>query len=551
MIDNLVPFAHWLTTLPASERPKTAASPPATTRSPSRSSRSAIKILQDAGIKIVYNKVFPAEVTDYAPIATSVASTKADAFLLGSVDVPTVSAFIHTFIQQHYNPKAFIATAGPDQGAAFLKAIGGASNAEGVMVPERLVSGLRQRGQPEDGQEYVAKYGGNPSDVNADVAEAYSVGQIVAQAVAATHSLDNAKIIAYLHSGVTLSSVQGPVKFDSLGENGAAAAFVVPVAEGQPRAGAAGRVHGLQAAAVSEAELGIVSASSLIKAVIDGILTGGVYALMAAGLTLIFGVMDIINIAQGALIVLGAYMSYVLSVHLGIDLFVGLIITIPAFFVLGVFIEWAFMRRLRDQERTAMSILVTYAVAIIIEGVLSVIFGVDYLQLQAPYVNSTFHLLGFYLPYIYVFGFLLAVALMGVLYYILYRTHFGRGVRGSLQNRAAAELIGVNVNRVRALSVGIGVSVTAAGGMVFGATNSFNPSSGYDLISRLLSIVILAGLGSIGGALIAAIFMVTLEDVVSVVWSPVWATLVYYASLIVVLSFMPNGLFGKAAVRAQ
>ncbi len=238
-----------------------------------------------------------------------------------------------------------------------------------------------------------------------------------------------------------------------------------------------------------------MSASSLAKAVIDGILTGGVYALMAAGLTLIFGVMDIINIAQGALIVLGAYMSYVLSVHLGIDLFAGLLITIPAFFVLGVFIEWAFMRRLRDQERTAMSILVTYAVAIIIEGVLSVIFGVDYVQLNASYVNSTFHILGFYLPYIYVFGFLLAIALIGVLYYILYRTHFGRGVRGSLQNRSAAELIGINVNRVRAVSVGIGVSVTAAGGMVFGATNSFTPSSGYDLISRLLSIVVLAGPG--------------------------------------------------------
>jgi branched-chain amino acid transport system permease protein len=87
--------------------------------------------------------------------------------------------------------------------------------------------------------------------------------------------------------------------------------------------------------------------------------------------------------------------------------------------------------------------------------------------------------------------------------------------------------------------------------MVFGATNAFTPSSGYDLISRLLSIVILAGLGSIGGALVAALFMVTLEDVVAVVWSPVWATLVYYASLIAVLSFRPNGLFGRAAVRAQ
>jgi len=294
-----------------------------------------------------------------------------------------------------------------------------------------------------------------------------------------------------------------------------------------------------------------VNSTALAKAVVDGILTGGVYALMAAGLTLIFGVMDIINIAQGALIVLGAYMSYVLSVHLGIDLFLGLFITIPAFFVLGVGIEWAFMRRLRDQDRAAMSILVTYAVAIIIEGLLSVIFGVNFVQLHASYTDSTFHILGFYLPYIYVFGFLLALVLLGAMYYLLYHTHFGRGVRGSLQNRTAAELIGVNVNRVRALSVGLGVAVTAAGGMVFGATNAFNPSSGYDLISRLLSIVILAGLGSIGGALIAALFMVTLEDVVAVLWSPVWATLVYYASLIVVLSFRPNGLFGKAAVRAQ
>jgi branched-chain amino acid transport system permease protein len=294
-----------------------------------------------------------------------------------------------------------------------------------------------------------------------------------------------------------------------------------------------------------------VSGTELIKAVIDGILTGGVYALMAAGLTLVFGVMDIINIAQGALVVLGAYMSYVLSVHLGIDLFVGLLITVPVFFVLGVAIEWSFMRRLHERDRTAMSILVTYAVAIIIEGVVSVIFGVDFLQLNASYVNSTWHVLGFYLPYIYVFGFALAVLMLAALYYILYRTHFGRGVRGSLQNRTAAELIGIDVNRVRAVSMGIGVAVTAAGGMVFGATNAFNPNSGYDLISRLLSIVILGGLGSIGGALVAAVFMVTLEDVVSVVWSPVWATLVYFASLVVVLSLRPNGLFGKAAVRAQ
>jgi branched-chain amino acid transport system substrate-binding protein len=225
VIDNLVPFAHWLVSLPASERPTTAAI--ATSNDPFTQPQLplAAKILESGGIKIVYNKVFPAEVTDYAPIATSVASTKAEAFLLGSVDVPTVSAFIHTFIQQHYNPKAFIATAGPDQGAAFLSAIGGASNAEGIMVPNGWYPGYANAQSQKMVSEYVSKYGGSPSDVNADVAEAYSVGQIVAQAVNATHGFDNSKIIAYLHSGVTLNSVQGPVKLDSLGENGAAAAF--------------------------------------------------------------------------------------------------------------------------------------------------------------------------------------------------------------------------------------------------------------------------------------------------------------------------------------
>ena len=110
---------------------------------------------------------------------------------------------------------------------------------------------------------------------------------------------------------------------------------------------------------------------------IDGILAGGVYALMAAGLTLIFGVMDIINIAQGVMVILGAYLSFVLSVHLGIGLLPGLLITVPFMFCLGVAIEFCFMRRLRDQDRTQMSILVTYAVAIVIEGILTAIFGVN------------------------------------------------------------------------------------------------------------------------------------------------------------------------------
>jgi branched-chain amino acid transport system permease protein len=294
-----------------------------------------------------------------------------------------------------------------------------------------------------------------------------------------------------------------------------------------------------------------VSGTELLQAIVDGILTGGVYALMAAGLTLIFGVMDIINIAQGVMVVLGAYLSYELSVHLGIGLLPGLLITVPALFVLGVVIEFCFMRRLRESDRTGMSILITFAVAILIEGILSALFGVDYVQLHASYVDKSIHVLGFYLPYIYLIGFALAVLLLGALYYMLYRTKFGRAVRASLQNRTAADLIGVNVNRTRTISVGIGVAVTAVGGMVFGATNAFNPGSGYDLISRLLAIVILGGMGSIGGAMAAAIFLLVLNDVVAVAWSPTWAPLVFFAALVLVLSVRPQGLFGRTGVRAQ
>src|SRR6266705_723240 len=172
----------------------------------------------------------------------------------------------------------------------------------------------------------------------------------------------------------------------------------------------------------------------ILEAVVDGILGGGVYALMAAGLTLIFGVLDIINIAQGILVVLGAYLSYVLSVHLHIDLFVGLLVTVPALFLLGVGIQWAFIRRLRGGERTAMSLLVSYAVAIIIEGILYRFFGVNYVQRHAWYVDSTVHVLGFYLPYIYLFGFALAVVLLGALYVVLYRTKFGRSIRATTQD---------------------------------------------------------------------------------------------------------------------
>jgi branched-chain amino acid transport system substrate-binding protein len=182
-------------------------------------------LLQKLGVRTVYSNVFPEEVADYKAPADQVAGSGADLVVLGSTDVPTVSAFMQAFEQQHYTPKLFIAASGPDQGAAFTSEVG-PGNADGMMVPNGWYPGYANAVSRQMVKEYVDQYHGSPSGVNADVAEAYSVGQVVAQAVTATGGTDNAKIISYLHSGVTLDSVQGPVRFDALGENGAAASFV-------------------------------------------------------------------------------------------------------------------------------------------------------------------------------------------------------------------------------------------------------------------------------------------------------------------------------------
>ena len=288
----------------------------------------------------------------------------------------------------------------------------------------------------------------------------------------------------------------------------------------------------------------------IIEAVILGILTGGVYALMSAGLALIFGVMDIINIAQGIFVLLGAYLSYTLELALHLDLFAGLLITMPIMFILGVAIEWAFLRRLKG-DRVALAILVMYAVALVIEGFLNLIFSANYIQLHAPYIDASFPVFGFYLPYIYVFSFILSVILLTLLYILVYRTEFGACLRASMQNRTAAVLIGINVERVSAITFGIGVSLAAAGGMAFGATTAFNAASSYDLIARLLIIIVLGGMGSLRGALFGSLALLIIGDVTAVVWSPVWSDAIFFALLVIFLLFRPQGLFGQLEGRAQ
>ena len=223
--DEMVPFVNYIASLPPSERPKTAAFPMAQDPFADPPVQLAEELLTQLGVHPVYTNIFPEDPTQYKAPAQQVAASGAQIVVLGSTDVPTVQAFMQAFEQAHYTPKMFIAASGPDQGSAFTSVVG-TGNADGMMVPNGWYPGYPSQASQQMVREYVAQYGGSPSGVNADVAEAYSVGQVIAQAVTATRGIDNAKIIAYLHSGVALNSVQGTVKFDALGENGAAAAFV-------------------------------------------------------------------------------------------------------------------------------------------------------------------------------------------------------------------------------------------------------------------------------------------------------------------------------------
>ena len=288
----------------------------------------------------------------------------------------------------------------------------------------------------------------------------------------------------------------------------------------------------------------------VLQAIIDGVLVGGFYALMAAGLTLVFGVMEIVNFAQGILVVLGAYLSYALYAHLNIDPFLGLLITIPVMFGIGIAVYWTMIRPIK-RDRVIMSLLTMFAVGTVAEGILDYIFTSNLVAIHTSYVNSSVRLGSLIFPSIYLYAFAMSVLLLGGVYYLLYRTRFGRSLRASMQNPTAARLVGINTDWVSAFTLGIGVGLAAAGGMVFGLTNSFDAASSYDLISRLLAIVIFGGFGSLSGALIASIIMLVIQDVVAVTWSPTWGQTTFYLVLVLVLLLRPQGLLGRKAVRAQ
>lgn len=222
----LISFTQYIKSLPASQRPTTAAY--ATQDDPFTQPQvdTAKQYLEQAGVKTVSYQVYPAETTDYTPIAQKMIASGAQVIVTGTL-LPDIVAYIQAFKQQHYNPQAIIATAGPDQGAQFTKAIGGTASAEGIFVPNGgWYPSINTFENAQMVKDFLTKYGGTSDAISSDVAEAFSVGQVVQQAATKIGSIDNTKLIAELHSDTTFQSVQGPVKFDGQGQNTLATGYL-------------------------------------------------------------------------------------------------------------------------------------------------------------------------------------------------------------------------------------------------------------------------------------------------------------------------------------
>ncbi len=284
--------------------------------------------------------------------------------------------------------------------------------------------------------------------------------------------------------------------------------------------------------------------TEFLQALILGLLIGGVYALLASGLTLIFGVMNVINIAHGAFLIFAAFLTWSLWESTGMDPLVAILITTPAMFAFGWLLYLTTVGRIR-RAPPAATVLLTFGLALVLEGLMGVIWGNTSHSVRPAYFNQSFSIGELFLPKAQVYGGLVAVVVLFALYAILTWTWLGRAIRASAVNPQGAELVGVNVGTVATLTFAVGVASVGAGGSIASVLYPFLPGSHYQWIARLLGIIVLGGMGSLPGAVIGALLLGVAETMTVTYIGPEWATAVPYVFVFIVLLLRPQGLLGS------
>lgn len=283
--------------------------------------------------------------------------------------------------------------------------------------------------------------------------------------------------------------------------------------------------------------------TEFLQALLLGLLIGGVYALLASGLTLIFGVMNVINVAHGVFIIAAAFVTWAIWDATGLDPLVSILITTPLMFGFGWLLYVTAVKRIRSAPPSS-SVLLTFALALVLEGVLGIVWGNTSHAVRTPYFNESFDIGAFFIPKGLLYGSLVAVGVLTGLYAFLTKTWTGRAIRASAINPTGAELVGVNVAAVAAMTFAVGVAVTGAGGSIVSVLYPFLPGSHYVWISRLLGIIVLGGMGSLPGAILGALAIGVGETMVTTYIGPEWATAVPFVVIFIVLLLRPQGLMG-------
>lgn len=287
-----------------------------------------------------------------------------------------------------------------------------------------------------------------------------------------------------------------------------------------------------------------MTVSLLAQSLVLGVLLGGLYALLAAGLTLYFGVMRVVMIAHSAFLILAAYLAWYFHERTGLDPLLSLVVTVPLFFAMGYGMQRGLISRLRPISLTMMSVLLTFAIALIIEGLLGFVFSGTQRRVRLGYSSANIEFLGVSVAVVKLLAFGLAALALAVLYVVLKKTAFGRALRATTQHRDAARLVGIDTDRVAGLGFGIGLATAAVGGTALALDYTIYPSLHWHWIGPLMAIIVVGGLGSIPGAAIAAMVLGIAASLLQVPFGTTWAQTVFYLALFLTLMVRPQGFFG-------
>lgn len=287
-----------------------------------------------------------------------------------------------------------------------------------------------------------------------------------------------------------------------------------------------------------------MSGPLLLQSLILGLLLGGLYALLAAGLTLYFGVMRVVMIAHSAFLILAAYLAWFFTTQTGLDPLLSLIITVPLFFAAGYGMQRALLSRLRPATLTMMSVLLTFAIALVIEGGLGYLFSGTQRRIQLGYSSASLELWGARIAVVKLVAFGLAVVSLLALYLLLKKTRFGQALRATIQHREAAQLLGIDTDRIAGFGFGLGLATAAVGGTALALDATIYPSLHWHWIGPLMAIIVIGGLGSIPGAAVAAMLLGVTQSLLQIPMGTTWAQTVFYLALFATLMFRPQGFFG-------